>query len=111
MSGSSRADHTTIQRRTETAPAGIPVGGESVTALINLGIHLMWRGERISEHDRLIGQKLAHVFGGGNIPHATIVSEQYLLDLEREAFMSLLGERKTLDRIQHTLKTGKPLRN
>jgi 3-hydroxyacyl-CoA dehydrogenase len=92
-------------------PAGIPVGGESVTALINLGIHLMWRGERISEHDRLIGQKLAHIFGGGSIPHATMVSEQYLLDLEREAFMSLLGERKTLDRIQHTLKTGKPLRN
>ena len=49
--------------------------------------------------------------GGGNLPHATKVSEQYLLDLEREAFLKLCGERKTLERIQHTLKTGKPLRN
>ena len=57
------------------------------------------------------GGKLAHIFGGGNVPHATTVTEQYLLDLEREAFMSLLGEPKTLARIQHTLKTGKPLRN
>ena len=89
----------------------IPVGGESVTAALNLGVHLMWRAGRASDHDKLIGQKLAHIFGGGNLPHATTVSEQYLLDLEREAFMSLLGERKTLERIQHTLKTGKPLRN
>jgi 3-hydroxyacyl-CoA dehydrogenase len=89
----------------------IPVGGESVTAALNLGVHLMWRAGRASDHDKLIGQKLAHIFGGGNIPHATTVTEQYLLDLEREAFMSLLGERKTLERIQHTLKTGKPLRN
>lgn len=89
----------------------IAVGGESVTAALNLGVHLMWRGGRASDHDKLIGQKLAHIFGGGNLPHATTVSEQYLLDLEREAFMSLLGEAKTLARIQHTLKTGKPLRN
>jgi 3-hydroxyacyl-CoA dehydrogenase len=89
----------------------MPVGGESVTAALNLGVHLMWRAGRASDHDKLIGQKLAHIFGGGNVPHATTVSEQYLLDLEREAFMSLLGQRKTLDRIQHTLKTGKPLRN
>ena len=89
----------------------IPVGGESVTAALNLGVHLMWRAGRASDHDKLIGQKLAHIFGGGNLPHATTVTEQYLLDLEREAFMSLLGERKTLERIQHTLKTGKPLRN
>ncbi|HYE87001.1 MAG TPA: 3-hydroxyacyl-CoA dehydrogenase NAD-binding domain-containing protein [Vicinamibacterales bacterium] len=89
----------------------IPVGGESVTAALNLGVHLMWRAGRASDHDKLIGQKLAHIFGGGTLPHATTVTEQYLLDLEREAFMSLLGERKTLDRIQHTLKTGKPLRN
>ncbi len=89
----------------------IPVGGESVTAALNLGVHLMWRGGRASDHDALIGRKLAHIFGGGNLPHATTVTEQYLLDLEREAFMSLLGERKTLERIQHTLKTGKPLRN
>ncbi len=89
----------------------ILVGGESVTAALNLGVHLMWRAGRASDHDKLIGQKLAHIFGGGNLPHATTVTEQYLLDLEREAFMSLLGERKTLERIQHTLKTGKPLRN
>jgi 3-hydroxyacyl-CoA dehydrogenase len=89
----------------------VPVGGESVTAALNLGVHLMWRAGRASDHDALIGRKLAHIFGGGNVPHATTVSEQYLLDLEREAFMSLLGERKTLERIQHTLKTGKPLRN
>lgn len=89
----------------------IAVGGESVTAALNLGVHLMWRAGRASDHDKLIGQKLAHIFGGGNVPHATTVTEQYLLDLEREAFMSLLGERKTLERIQHTLKTGKPLRN
>jgi 3-hydroxyacyl-CoA dehydrogenase len=89
----------------------IPVGGESVTAALKLGVHLMWRAGRASDHDKLIGGKLAHIFGGGNLPHATTVTEQYLLDLEREAFMSLLGERKTLERIQHTLKTGKPLRN
>ncbi len=89
----------------------IQVGGESVSAALNLGVHLMWRAGRASDHDALIGRKLAHIFGGGNLPHATMVPEQYLLDLEREAFMSLLGERKTLERIQHTLKTGKPLRN
>jgi 3-hydroxyacyl-CoA dehydrogenase len=91
--------------------SAVPVGGESVTAALNLGVHLMWRAGRASDHDALIGRKLAHIFGGGNVPHATTVTEQYLLDLEREAFMSLLGERKTLERIQHTLKTGKPLRN
>ena len=89
----------------------IPVGGESVGAALKLGVHLAWRAGRASDHDALIGRKLAHIFAGGNVPHATTVSEQYLLDLEREAFMSLLGERKTLERIQHTLKTGKPLRN
>ena len=89
----------------------IPVGGESVTAALKLGVHLAWRAGRASDHDALIGRKVAHIFGGGNLPHATTVTEQHLLDLEREAFMSLLGERKTLERIQHTLKTGKPLRN
>ena len=89
----------------------IPVGGESVTAALNLAVHLMWRAGRATDHDALIARKLAHIFGGGNLPHPTTVGEQYLLDLEREAFMSLLGERKTLERIQHTLKSGKPLRN
>jgi 3-hydroxyacyl-CoA dehydrogenase len=89
----------------------IPVGGESLGAALRLGVHLAWRAGRASDHDKLIGEKLAHIFAGGALPHATTVSEQYLLDLEREAFLSLLGTRKTLERIQHTLKTGKPLRN
>jgi 3-hydroxyacyl-CoA dehydrogenase len=89
----------------------IAVGGESLGAALRLGVHLAWRSGRASDHDALIGRKLAHIFAGGDLPHPTTVTEQYLLDLEREAFMSLLGERKTLERIQHTLKTGKPLRN
>ena len=64
-----------------------------------------------SEHDQKIAKKLAFVMAGGDLSQPTEVSEQYLLDLEREAFLSLLGERKTLERIQHILKTGKPLRN
>jgi 3-hydroxyacyl-CoA dehydrogenase len=89
----------------------IPVGGDTVLAGLKLGVHLAWRAGRISDHDALIGRKLATIMAGGNLPHATTVSEQALLDLEREAFLSLLGERKTQERIQHTLKTGKPLRN
>lgn len=96
---------------TPAARTAIPVGGESVSAALKLGVHLAWRAGRASDHDALIGRKLAHIFGGGDLPHATTVTEQYLLDLEREAFMSLLGEPKTLERIRHTLKTGKPLRN
>ena len=89
----------------------IPVGGNSVSATLKLGVHLAWRAGRISDHDALIGRKLATIMAGGNIPHPTTVSEQRLLDLEREAFLSLVAERKTQERIQHTLKTGKPLRN
>jgi 3-hydroxyacyl-CoA dehydrogenase len=89
----------------------IPVGGASLRAALQLGVHLAWRAGRASDHDALIARKVAHIFAGGDVPHATTVSEQYLLDLEREAFLSLLGEAKTLERIQHTLKTGKPLRN
>jgi len=90
---------------------GIPVGGDSVLAALKLGIHLAWRGGRITDHDAVVGRALANVLAGGALPHQTFVSEQYLLDLEREAFLKLSGERKTLERIQHTLKTGKPLRN
>jgi 3-hydroxyacyl-CoA dehydrogenase len=89
----------------------IRVGGEGLFAALKLGVHLAWRAGRISDHDALIGRKLAWILAGGNLPHAGTVSEQQLLDLEREAFLSLCGERKTLDRIAHTLKTGKPLRN
>ncbi len=89
----------------------IPVGGDAVLAPLKLGVHLAWRAGRISDHDALIGRKLATIMAGGTLPHPSVVSEQQLLDLEREAFLSLLGERKTQERIQHTLKTGKPLRN
>jgi 3-hydroxyacyl-CoA dehydrogenase len=89
----------------------IRVGGESVLAALKLGVHLAWRAGRISDHDALIGRKLAWVVAGGNMKSAGAVTEQQLLDLEREAFLSLCGERKTLERIGHTLKTGKPLRN
>jgi 3-hydroxyacyl-CoA dehydrogenase len=89
----------------------IPVGGAPLEAALKLGVHLARRAERISDHDALVGRRLAHVLAGGSLPQATTVSEQYLLDLEREAFLSLCGERKTLERIAHTLKTGKPLRN
>ncbi len=90
---------------------GIPVGGDTVLAALKLGIHLAWRGGRISDHDAVVGRALANVLAGGTLPRQTTVSEQYLLDLEREAFLKLCGERKTLERIAHTLKTGKPLRN
>jgi 3-hydroxyacyl-CoA dehydrogenase len=89
----------------------IPVGGDSVLSALKLGVHLAWRGGRISDHDAVVGRVLAQVLAGGALPYQTTVSEQYLLDLEREAFLTLCGERKTLERIQHTLKTGKPLRN
>ena len=89
----------------------IPVGGSSLLAALKLGVHLAWRGGRISDHDAVIGRKLAWILAGGDAPHATTMSEQQLLDLERAAFLSLCGERKTQERIAHTLKTGKPLRN
>lgn len=89
----------------------IRVGGRSLFAALKLGVHLAWRGGRISDHDALIGRKLAWILAGGDLPNAATVTEQQLLDLEREVFLSLCGERKTQERIAHTLKTGKPLRN
>ena len=80
-------------------------------AALTLGVHLAHRAGRIGDHDATIGRKLAWILAGGNVPHATEVSESYLLDLEREAFLSLCGEPKTQERIAHTLKTGKTLRN
>jgi len=91
--------------------AAIRVGGSGLLATLKLGIHLALRAGRITDHDALIGRKLAWMLAGGDAPHATTVTEQQLLDLEREAFLSLCGERKTQERIAHTLKTGKPLRN
>ncbi|PYR00682.1 MAG: 3-hydroxyacyl-CoA dehydrogenase [Acidobacteria bacterium] len=94
-----------------TPRTAIPVGGQGVLAALKLGVHLAWRAGHISDHDAVVGRALAGVLAGGSLPHRTTVGEQYLLDLEREAFLELCGERKTLERIQHTLKTGKPLRN
>ena len=89
----------------------IVVGGEPLLASLKLGMHLMWRAGYISDFDKVVGTKLAHIMAGGALPTPATVSEQYLLDLEREAFLSLCGERKTQERIQHMLKAGKPLRN
>jgi 3-hydroxyacyl-CoA dehydrogenase len=85
--------------------------GEAGQAAMKLALHMMKQGGFISDHDQLIGNKLANVMSGGDMNHAAYVSEQYMLDLEREAFVSLCGERKTQDRIAAMLKTGKPLRN
>ena len=97
--------------RAPEPPAAIPVGGEEARAALELGVHLAWRGGAISDHDARIGRALARVMTGGDLPHAATVTEQHLLDLEREAFLGLCGEPKTLDRMRHTLKTGKLLRN
>ncbi len=89
----------------------IPAPGQNILATLKLGVHLMRQGEYISDHEVTIGNKVAEVLCGGNVTPGTPVSEQYILDLEREAFKSLCGERKTQERIQYTLKTGKTLRN
>ena len=86
--------------------------GQPALAKMKLGLHLMRRAEYISEYDAVVGTQLAKVLsGGGEFTSPQFVSEQYLLDLEREAFLSLCGQRKTLERIQFTLKKGEPLRN
>jgi 3-hydroxyacyl-CoA dehydrogenase len=89
----------------------IPAPGESVFAMLKMGIHLMRQGEYITEYEVKLGTKIAEVLCGGSVTPGTSVSEQYILDLEREAFKSLCGEKKTQERIQYTLKTGKTLRN
>ena len=75
------------------------------------GLHAMHRGNYISDYDKFLAEKLAYVMCGGDLTQATTVSEQYLLDIERETFLSLCGQRKTLQRLQSILQTGKPLRN
>jgi len=89
----------------------IPAPGENILAALRMGIHLMRQGDYITEHEVKIGTKVAEVLCGGCVTPGSPVSEQYLLDLEREAFKSLCGERKTQERLQYTLKTGKTLRN
>ena len=89
----------------------IKVLGESFLTAAKLGIHMLQRGGYASDYDAHVGRKVANILAGGALSAPQMVSEQYVLDLEREAFVSLLGEKKTLERIAHTLKTGKPLRN
>ena len=87
------------------------VGGKGVRATLQLGLYLMHEAGEISDYDRLVGRKLANVLAGGGLSQASWVSEEYMLNLEREAFLSLCGEEKTQQRMEHILKTGKPLRN
>jgi 3-hydroxyacyl-CoA dehydrogenase len=93
------------------ARTDIKVQGRGGLGGLLAGVHGMWRGNYISDYDRLIAEKLAYVMCGGDLSQAGMVSEQYLLDLEREAFLSLCGQKKTLERLQSILTTGKPLRN
>ena len=101
-----RSGYEPPQPRTEIA-----VPGENILAALKLGVHLMRQGDYISDHEVKISTKVAEVLCGGAFSPGTPVSEQYILDLEREAFKSLCGEKKTQERIQFTLKTGKTLRN
>jgi 3-hydroxyacyl-CoA dehydrogenase len=98
--------YTTPVQRTD-----IKVLGRSALGALYAGIHGMWRGNYASDHDVLVARKLAYVMCGGDLSEPTQVSEQYLLDLERQAFLSLCGEKKTLERIQSVIKSGKPVRN
>jgi len=89
----------------------IRVGGDSTYALLKIGLYMARQGNYITEYDTVVGEKLAYVLSGGRSTGEQMVSEQYLLDLEREAFLSLCGRPETQQRMQHMLKTGKPLRN
>ncbi len=89
----------------------VTVLGKDALGMFYVGTDQMLAGNFISEHDKKIADKLANVMVGGPLSEPTQVSEQYLLNLERETFLSLCGERKTLERIQYMLQKGKPLRN
>jgi len=89
----------------------IKVLGEQFLSGAKLMIHMLVRGGYASEYDAVVARKLANIFAGGQLTSPQLVTEQYVLDLEREAFVSLCGEKLTQARIAHTLKTGKPLRN
>jgi 3-hydroxyacyl-CoA dehydrogenase len=109
------AKHLALALARDYAPGtprtDIPVGGENAYALLKLGAWTMQQGGYISEYDAVVAEKLAHILSGGRLTGDQMVSEQYLLDLEREAFLSLCGNPKTQERMQYMLKTGKPLRN
>ena len=89
----------------------IPAPGESLLATLRMGVHMMRQGDFITDYEVKLGAKIAEVLCGGKVTPGSLVSEQYILDLEREGFKSLCGEKKTQERIQYTLKTGKTLRN
>ncbi|MGA8866704.1 MAG: 3-hydroxyacyl-CoA dehydrogenase NAD-binding domain-containing protein [Candidatus Sulfotelmatobacter sp.] len=89
----------------------IPAPGDGLLAALRMGVHLMRQGDFITDYEVKLGGKIAEVLCGGHVTPGTLVSEQYILDLEREGFKSLCGEKKTQERIQYTLKTGKTLRN
>jgi 3-hydroxyacyl-CoA dehydrogenase len=89
----------------------IPAPGLGVLAMLETGISLMREAGYASEHDEKVARWAAYILCGGRVTAGSLVSEQYLLDLELEAFLSLSGERKTQERVAYTLKTGKPLRN
>jgi len=100
----------------ETYAPGVPrrdikVGGDATFALLKLGVYMARKGNYITDYDTVVGEKLAHVLSGGRATGEHTVSEQQLLDLEREAFLSLCGRPETQQRMQYMLKTGKPLRN
>lgn len=98
--------YTTPLQRTD-----IKVLGRSGLGALYAGINVMWRGNYATDHDVLVAKKLAYVMCGGDLSEPTEVSEQYLLDLERQEFLSLCGEKKTLERLQSVIKSGKPIRN
>lgn len=100
------AGYTQAQQRTD-----IKVLGKSALGALYAGINAMWRGGYATDHDKLVAKKLAFVMCGGDLSEASLVNEQYLLDLEREAFLSLCGEKKTLERIQSVITSGRPIRN
>ena len=89
----------------------VRVLGKQALGMFLVGTDSMEHSKYISAHDKKIANKLAYVMAGGDLSEPSLVSEQYLLDIEREAFLSLCSERKTIERIEHMLKTGKPLRN
>jgi len=89
----------------------IPAPGENLLATLKMGVHMMRQGDYVTDYEVKLGGKIAEVLCGGNVTPGTPVSEQYILDLEREGFKSLCGEKKTQERIQYTLKTGRTLRN
>ncbi|WP_456378037.1 3-hydroxyacyl-CoA dehydrogenase/enoyl-CoA hydratase family protein [Lutibacter sp.] len=96
---------------TQPTPKKALVYGQQALGMFLVGTDSLEKGHYASEHDKKVANKLGYVMAGGDLSEPTYVSEQYLLDIEREAIMSLFGERKTLERIEHMLKTGKPLRN